>query len=1193
MADAAPHDDAAPQPIAGRYVLVAPLGAGGMGRVDLAEDTHTGARVALKRVALAEPRAAESLRRELSLRRGLAHPQVPAAHALGHDADDGSAWLALEYVDGLDLLGGVEAWGPDALPELLALALNVVAFLHRRGVVHGDLKPANIVVSHPTNGARPTLALLDFGLARLADTEGDDTPHGGTLAYMAPSQQAGGRASPSTDLFALGRSFVEALALLPVEAADGEALAPARRVIERLVHLDEDLRYAHARDALTDLLAGDAEARRALPAPHEAPLVGREDAWRVVRGAIGGLHAGLLEHGVLVIESGPGMGRTRMLRAARDEAALAGTRVVSASVPLHAGPLEAPLAIARRLLPGDAPELRAVHRALARDEVPVRALRDLWQALQRAAAAHPVLLLVDDAHRADPATLSFLTLAARLPARSGPLLIASWWREPGAVDARLDALTQVGAADRLRLDPLDARAARALARSLLPEDAPAVRAEEIAALSEGNPHVATLLAREGATPAATDAGSLLASLLTARIATLTRPAHAALDALAVLERPAPASVVAPVADLAPDVATRALDELAAAGLADGRGLGRARRHAIAQGRLRALVLARTASEALRAMHARAHAAWSAWPRAADRPPAMLVHHALAAGEGASALDRGMDVARQLALQGSVEDATALLERLLAAADIHDAERAVTLRVLLAHVHTRAGRHAAAEALLDGPLASAARADPALAARLALLRGSVHESRGNLEAAEQALAAAAAMPVEALGPTDRMQLWEKLGAVHFRQGRHEDAREAWRSGLAEVPEGDASLEHANLLNDLGAIDTWQGHLDRAAARHEAALTLRRGRGDLDGESRSLTNLANLALKRADFVEARAHYAESLRLKREVGTLQAQAVTLANLAIVCNLLGDYADALAQLEESMQLRMRSGDVIGEAITRRQRAALFLHKGELGRAAEELDRARALLASANAGEAYALPFAFQEAELELQRGHPAAAARRAGEALAGLAPEARATERFDLLLLRSRAWALLGETERAREDVRAATASFADQGDALNLGWCRLLEGRLRTALGDVDEARAALGDAEATAARLGARRLACEAALARARLEAEADPDRAARALATAARLADDLGVPDLVLAVHELKGWQSLRLGQARRALGWWRRGAERLNEALARLGADDDVERFLQHPERRRVLEALDGLVAAEEQRSADPAEIVR
>ncbi|MDF1702513.1 MAG: tetratricopeptide repeat protein, partial [Planctomycetota bacterium] len=379
----------------------------------------------------------------------------------------------------------------------------------------------------------------------------------------------------------------------------------------------------------------------------------------------------------------------------------------------------------------------------------------------------------------------------------------------------------------------------------------------------------------------------------------------------------------------------------------------------------------------------------------------------------------------------------------------------------------------------------------------------------------------------------------------------------------------------------------------ARLHAEARTLRRSQGDLDGESRSLTNLANIAIKRADFRTARRHYAESLRLKREVGSLQAQAVSLSNLALVCNQLGEYGDALAQLEESLALRARAGDVIGEAITRRQCAALYLHKGELGRAGEELAQARDLLAAANAGDAYALPFAFQEAELLLQLGDARAAVARTSRTIDSLPASMRATERFDLLLLRARAHLLAGDHERARTDMHAARAGFEEQGDTLNVAWCRLEQGRLAMRLGHPGRARTHLDQARATAKALEARRLQCEAALALAILDGERDPDRAARELAGGSRLAEALGVPDLVIAAHALKGWQSLRLGQRQRALGWWRRCADAMNDALLRLRAQDDPARYLSHPERRRILRALDALVCAEEERRGLTEEVLR
>ena len=200
----------------GSYRLLDALGTGGMGVVYLAE--REGAdytqRVALKliRAGFADPRLEERLRRERRLLARLEHPGI-ARFIDGGTTDTGQSWFAMEYVEGTSLLDYCEdrALG---LPQRLALFLEVceaVRHAHQQRVVHGDLKPANILVA-----ADGRARLLDFGIAELleADPATRDptrTTPWLTPAYAAPEQFLGERLTPATDIYALGVVLFELL----------------------------------------------------------------------------------------------------------------------------------------------------------------------------------------------------------------------------------------------------------------------------------------------------------------------------------------------------------------------------------------------------------------------------------------------------------------------------------------------------------------------------------------------------------------------------------------------------------------------------------------------------------------------------------------------------------------------------------------------------------------------------------------------------------------------------------------------------------------------------------------------------------------------------------------------------------------------------------------------------------------------
>jgi eukaryotic-like serine/threonine-protein kinase len=200
----------------GPYRVLRVLGQGTMGAVHLAIDEASGDAVALKVMALTG-HAAGAERDEARARflaeaepmRRLQHPDIVTLLATGEQG--GTGWLAMELVHGVDL--GRYTRPARLLPEpvVLRLAERVARALHhahRAGVVHRDVKPANIMIDWATD----QLKLADFGMARLADAERTRTGLVlGSPAYMAPEQLAGDAPTPASDLYALGVTLFQLL----------------------------------------------------------------------------------------------------------------------------------------------------------------------------------------------------------------------------------------------------------------------------------------------------------------------------------------------------------------------------------------------------------------------------------------------------------------------------------------------------------------------------------------------------------------------------------------------------------------------------------------------------------------------------------------------------------------------------------------------------------------------------------------------------------------------------------------------------------------------------------------------------------------------------------------------------------------------------------------------------------------------
>lgn len=195
--------------IADRYRVDAPLGEGGMSWVYRATDTHLDRPVALKVLREAAVHHSPRLIREARAAAALQHPAVVGIHDLGA-LDDGRPFIVLEFIEGQTLADRL-ADGPLDVAVALRLLRPVLAALaeaHAAGIVHRDLKPENLLLQAVPGGGE-ALRLLDFGIASIELEAGEDrfTQTGavfGTPAFMAPEQALGRRASPATDVWALG-----------------------------------------------------------------------------------------------------------------------------------------------------------------------------------------------------------------------------------------------------------------------------------------------------------------------------------------------------------------------------------------------------------------------------------------------------------------------------------------------------------------------------------------------------------------------------------------------------------------------------------------------------------------------------------------------------------------------------------------------------------------------------------------------------------------------------------------------------------------------------------------------------------------------------------------------------------------------------------------------------------------------------
>ena len=197
-------DDPKPELIGGRYETVRPIGRGGMGTVWLARDTVLGRQVAAKQIGAFPGESEGETRRAMREARAAAalnHPNVVAVYDVTEHR--GTPWLVMEYVAGPTLASAVRERGPmtpKGAADLGAQLASALAAAHRAGVVHRDVKPANVLIG----GGRPKLG--DFGIAR-SGADDQLTQTGlvtGTPSYMAPEVAVGGDHGEAADVWARG-----------------------------------------------------------------------------------------------------------------------------------------------------------------------------------------------------------------------------------------------------------------------------------------------------------------------------------------------------------------------------------------------------------------------------------------------------------------------------------------------------------------------------------------------------------------------------------------------------------------------------------------------------------------------------------------------------------------------------------------------------------------------------------------------------------------------------------------------------------------------------------------------------------------------------------------------------------------------------------------------------------------------------
>lgn len=887
--------------IGSRYTVVDTLGAGGMGVVHLAHDKLRNQQVALKQVLLSDDEQRLAITREFRTLSTLRHPNIVSVIEYG--SHENQPYFTMEYLP--------ESKPIDQYPaikvEWFVQMLQALSYLHRRGVLHRDLKPGNVLVT-PDN----TVKVLDFGLAYSTAVSKNTISEGiaGTLRYMAPEILEEAPPTIGSDLWAIGVMLCEALTgHHPFDTTTASSLlmslfseAPNlsgmsdefATVVRRLLSKDPSTRYANASEVIRDVCsAADLPIAFESPAQREsflqaAAFVGRDREYQDLVGALNTTAGGKSQ--LWLIGGEAGAGKSRLCEEVRTRALVDGFVVLQGQSVEGGGlPYQVWRDPARKLVLG-APmsDLTAsilkelipdIAQLLGREvadvpELEPKAHRDRLMAalLERLKAqTSPVLIILEDLHWANEGLALLNMLAGRLD--SAPVMVIATYRS----DEKPTLPAQLTSAHLLTMERLSIEAVSALSSSMVgAENATPALVQRLTQETEGNVlfvvEVMRALAEEAGSLYDISRKSLPDKILSGGMKTVLqrRLSHVPAWALDTLKL---AAVVGRVINL------RVLE---AAGV-----------QAIEtwlQACAEATVLEPYNGE---------------WRFSHDRLRETLLNDLT----DLAALHEKAAKALEQVYPDDVRYAEALAHHWRMAEnptrEVHYIIKAAEYLITISDDYGRAERllQRGLDLSLDGT-----RAD------LHLWMGLVASRQARFAEAFTAFQTALDSNPS---PAIHALLLNRFGEVCLRQGKHAEAGDYIQQARAIAEQNDDQRNIALSLNLLGIVTYYRGDTSGARARFEESLVIGRRIGHRHSVSSSLNNLGNVTMAQGDYAAARAYLEDSLVIEREMGNRSGMAGTLNNLGNAANYQGDFSTSRAYAEETLRIYHEIGDRRGVAFS------------------------------------------------------------------------------------------------------------------------------------------------------------------------------------------------------------------------------------------------------------------------------------
>jgi tetratricopeptide (TPR) repeat protein len=964
-----------------RYQLHEKLGEGGMGAVYRATDRLTGQTVALKRVLLLDETTALvahenttdfrlTLAQEFKVLASIRHPHIISVLDYGFHGK--YPYVTMELVE--QARSFVDA-GQDATLErqvqLLIELLQALAYLHRRGILHHDLKPGNVLV---TRGGQ--VKVLDFGLAAEL---GQKQEISGTLAYMAPELLLEEPATRAADLYAVGVMAYELLAgQHPFDLSSMMALinhvlskkpdltlitqhfnedTPKEErakydkivaIIERLLVKDPHERYSDAYTIIQDFCSAlDQSIPQESAAIREsflqaAEFVGREQELEHLHKAL--LMAQQKQGSAWLIGGESGVGKTRLLEELRIRALVEGITVLNGQAVAEGGlPYQLWRAPLRRLMLTT--EIDEVDAGVLKDLIPdidtllgyqvpeaasvegaayqQRLVGTIVSIFQR--QTQPLVLMLEDVHWATE-SLEILRVLNGIVKELPLLIIASYRHEE-----RPKMSEELPTMQFMRLERFGREHIAALSASMLGESGSQQNLIDLLNReTEGNVYflveVVRVLAEEAGRlsevgrkmlPERVLAGGVQ-NIIQRRLARVPEDGRAMLELVAIAGRELDLDILRRVNG------TTNLEEWLTICANCAVLEAQDSKWRFTHDKLRLATLESLSPERARAAHAQiARAIEAAYPDSPEHANP-LAHHWRGANDKAKEFMYTKQAGEYALRINNFVEAIGHLERALEL--LPDAtpegvdprslrdELLINLGEALQYTgdYANATRH-----VQEGLTLAREVGEQADAAKALVLLGDLAWRQGKYDEAKSACEEGLALYRTVNDQRGVARALNRIGTLLQEQGSYAEANQHFNESLAVAEADNNPQGMTDAINNLGVTAFRQGNPQAAALQFERTLSIARTTGERRKAAAALLNLSSAAGAQDDFERAQSYLEETLDICRSIGERRGVALAMHNLGKVAYDRQDYVGAVPRLEESLAISRSIGNRPGEALT------------------------------------------------------------------------------------------------------------------------------------------------------------------------------------------------------------------------------------------------------------------------------------